>query len=313
MADKPKYQNELAERLASMARCLSLEFAEEQPAEEGAVDLPPALLYLRAFWETMCREWRGIDRLRLNKYYYLMKQFLSIGFELVEKADFDRDFTCVYFGILQKFPLNVRDQKIPAALKIHTIENFVEGLRSLGVMFDEGLSIIMLSPLFEALSSAEDKIILKSLDETFTKIIVDHAQYESAMEVDQNEEECGEDEDEEVSGEEEEEGEGEEEEDGSEEDHSASDEEDEEDEDVFDLSLFTETLFSMGAEPEIKDANRKILYKLSELFKPFESQMEECENGCSCSLEHGDDHDHEHGHEGEEDESMEEVSGEEQN
>lgn len=116
MADKPKYQHELAERLARLTKSLSLapkddskEGGEEGTDEDEPVDLadilPPALLYVRAFWETMCREWRGIDRLRLNKYYYLMQQFLKVSFELLESAEFEQEFTCLYFSLLGEFPL----------------------------------------------------------------------------------------------------------------------------------------------------------------------------------------------------------------
>lgn len=113
MADKPKYQHELAERLAHLAINLSTDLKDERSDDEIDEDepvdlaevLPASLLYVRAFWETMCREWRGIDRLRLNKYYYLMQQFLKVSFELVKKAGFEQEFTCLYFSVLGEFPL----------------------------------------------------------------------------------------------------------------------------------------------------------------------------------------------------------------
>mgnify|MGYP001091952431 CR=1 FL=1 len=259
MADKPKYQHELADRLASITRYLSLEFVdsqEEQENEPDLKDLPPALLYLRAFWETICREWRGIDRLRLNKFYYLMKQFMTTGFDLLKSVEFDRDFTCVYFGIIQEFPLNVFNQKIPSAIKIHFIENYVIGIRNLGILLDEGLTIILLSPLFEALSKVEDKAVLRSLEEVFMNIIATHSEEDNSDE---------------------------------EEDDAKSEEDTDATEDALDLGLFTETLFSMGADPEVKDANRKVLYKLSELYKPFESDPSPCSEGCACSDEHDDE------------------------
>lgn len=109
MSDKPKYQHELAERLAGLTRTLSCALCETEDdndeLEEIVAVLPPALLFIRAFWETLCREWRGIDRLRLNKYYYLIKQFMKAGAELVQKTEFDQDFTCLYFSILLEYPL----------------------------------------------------------------------------------------------------------------------------------------------------------------------------------------------------------------
>lgn len=179
MADKPKYQHELCEKLAQLATALPAEiearFEDEEAAEgEEATEMPaqpPAMLYIRAFWETICREWRGIDRLRLNKYYYLMKQFIAVGFELVRTADFDREFTCMYFEILHDLPLNMGNDQIPAGIKLHLIENYAPMLRSLGELFDSGLSMILLSPLFEAMATTKDKVILKALEEAFVSLV----------------------------------------------------------------------------------------------------------------------------------------------
>ena len=49
LADKPEFQQELAVRLAKLTTCLR--------RDEG-------LRFMRVFWETMRREWHGIDHYR---------------------------------------------------------------------------------------------------------------------------------------------------------------------------------------------------------------------------------------------------------
>lgn len=44
------------------------EAAAAPPNSSGLV-LPPEHLFLQTFWQTMNREWPGIDRLRLDKFY----------------------------------------------------------------------------------------------------------------------------------------------------------------------------------------------------------------------------------------------------
>lgn len=61
-------------------------------------------------------------------------------------------------------------------------------------------------------------------------------------------------------------------------------EESEDEEPLFDVGFFSRTLFDIGAEGEVADANRKTLYKLSELFKPFDTAGDEVEGGC-CGCE----------------------------
>ena len=56
MSDKPLVQQRLAADLAELLILI-------QPAEEEA-RLEAALGFLAGFWESMVREWNGVDRLR---------------------------------------------------------------------------------------------------------------------------------------------------------------------------------------------------------------------------------------------------------
>lgn len=57
MSDKPLVQQRLAADLAELLLLI-------QPVEEEA-RLEAALGFLAGFWESMVREWNGVDRLRL--------------------------------------------------------------------------------------------------------------------------------------------------------------------------------------------------------------------------------------------------------
>ncbi|KAJ5634722.1 hypothetical protein N7528_002564 [Penicillium herquei] len=50
--------------------------------------LPHATLhrFLRAFWITIGRDWHSIDRLRLDKYLYLIRCYVSVAFEVLLKG-----------------------------------------------------------------------------------------------------------------------------------------------------------------------------------------------------------------------------------
>ncbi|CAB3995150.1 ribosomal RNA processing 1 homolog A-like isoform X1, partial [Paramuricea clavata] len=65
MSDKPKVQEELAETIAQLLHSFQITAA--------AVD------YLDGFYKTICREWHGIDRLRLDKFYLLIRKFVYQG------------------------------------------------------------------------------------------------------------------------------------------------------------------------------------------------------------------------------------------
>ena len=105
MADKPKYQSELADRLSGIARTMSQEFPEDSEDSSDELPFPASLMYIRAFWETICREWNALDRLRLNKFYNLIQQFMKVGFEILSKNEFESEITSAYLHILREFPL----------------------------------------------------------------------------------------------------------------------------------------------------------------------------------------------------------------
>jgi ribosomal RNA-processing protein 1 len=74
MSDKPRVQHHLAEELAS----LSLNF-------------PAKLCYFTAMWKTMKLEWSGVDRYRLNKFYYLFRQFHRAAFQMLKERTWNEE------------------------------------------------------------------------------------------------------------------------------------------------------------------------------------------------------------------------------
>ena len=66
----------LAELIAKLVHNLPFE-------KKGDFSESGAAMFLRSFWETMGREWPRLDRLRLNKYYNLMKHVLHQSFQMV--------------------------------------------------------------------------------------------------------------------------------------------------------------------------------------------------------------------------------------
>ena len=76
LSDKTEGQFVLAEMIAKLVHNLPAE-NDSGFAESGAA------LFLRSFWETMGREWPCLDRLRLNKYYNLMKNILHESFQMI--------------------------------------------------------------------------------------------------------------------------------------------------------------------------------------------------------------------------------------
>lgn len=206
---------------------------------------------------------------------------------------------------------SINNDKIPAGIKIHFVENYVETFRSLGEMLDAPLTMICLSPIIECLASVKDKILLKTLRTAFEAMHASHIEINGPSKAEQAEQ-CVNDEDEEMEDgenaeamEEMEDSDAGDAQDAEEDEGEDEDEEglsEDENEDAFDFGMISQTLFMLGAEPEVKDANRKVLYALSGLFKDLETDdcnMDggECCGTDGCEHDHGNDEDQDDGEE----------------
>ncbi|KAH7930587.1 Nop52-domain-containing protein [Leucogyrophana mollusca] len=138
MSDKPLVQQALASELAELLLTIT--------------DVPSSLNFLRGFWTTMVREWSGIDRLRMDKYYMLVRRFVHASFRLLIRIEWDNSAYEEYNSILSgpSGPLCSNDIRVPASLAFHLADIYLEEL-------DKALSVTTPSPplpapLYTALS-----------------------------------------------------------------------------------------------------------------------------------------------------------------
>lgn len=93
MSDKPLVQQRLATDLSSLLLSIN------PPSDK----LSASLDYLGGFWEAMVREWEGLDRLRMDKFYLLIRRFVSATFQLLARESWNG--TEIVGEILSKGPL----------------------------------------------------------------------------------------------------------------------------------------------------------------------------------------------------------------
>ncbi|KAJ3218491.1 hypothetical protein HDU67_005293 [Dinochytrium kinnereticum] len=114
LSDKAPVQEHLAGRLAGIL--LSL-------------DEDLAFRFLKAFWTIIGLEWHGIDRLRLDKYYMLLRKFALHSFQLLESLGWSEDAINLHSEILSSGPLSINDSKIPDSLRYHVTDAFLDELK----------------------------------------------------------------------------------------------------------------------------------------------------------------------------------------
>ncbi|RKP08794.1 hypothetical protein THASP1DRAFT_15167, partial [Thamnocephalis sphaerospora] len=116
MSDKPLVQQQLCDDLAGLTAQL--------PNER-------LMSWLSAFWTTMCREWSGIDKHRVDKFYLLMRRYVSAGFKALQSTDWDPSIIGEYMEMLTSGPLSPYDATAIDAVRMHIADIYVAELEKL--------------------------------------------------------------------------------------------------------------------------------------------------------------------------------------
>ncbi|CAE6406527.1 unnamed protein product [Rhizoctonia solani] len=119
MSDKPLVQQELSSELANLVLVI--------PSLDSAIG------FIRGFWEAIVREWAGIDRYRINKYYMLIRRFVNAEFRLLLKHGWEPEALDAINEILQGSggPLCPDDKRVPASISYHLADIYLEELEKI--------------------------------------------------------------------------------------------------------------------------------------------------------------------------------------
>lgn len=110
-SDRPRTQQNLANDLADLVQVLSS---------------PNFLPFISSFWTIMAREWDGIDQHRIDKFYLLIRRYHAATLRRLKQENWDEDLVAGYKRIMAQYPLNVKDGKIPNALRLHMFDIYLD-------------------------------------------------------------------------------------------------------------------------------------------------------------------------------------------
>ncbi|XP_003798174.1 ribosomal RNA processing protein 1 homolog A isoform X5 [Otolemur garnettii] len=163
MQDKPLLQEELGRTISQLIHAFQTTEAQH--------------LFLQAFWQTMNREWTGIDRLRLDKFYLLMRMVLSESFKAVKMHGWEERQIEKLLELLMTEILHPNSQA-PHGVKSHFIEIFLEELSKVGaeeLTADQNLKFI--EPFCRIAAQTKDSLVLHSVTRGIFETIVEQAPF----------------------------------------------------------------------------------------------------------------------------------------
>jgi ribosomal RNA-processing protein 1 len=117
MQDKPALQQRLSRDLATLVPSLRT---------------PLVLPFLRAFFLTMSREWSHIESLRLDKYLYLIRQYLNAAFTFLSRNKWKKGLLAQWNVVVEEVPLECKNMRIPNGLRYHVMDIWADELEKVG-------------------------------------------------------------------------------------------------------------------------------------------------------------------------------------
>lgn len=150
MADKPLFQEELAETISSLIHCFQ--------------HTGPAIKFIEGFFITMSAEWKGIDQHRLDKFLMFVRRFLRQCLVFMKQEDWNIEIVEAVSSVFQMtlLPdhLNLVKIQPPLGLVMHFTEIYLEELAKVsGGDLDESVLLVVLKPFAHHLAAARDSRI----------------------------------------------------------------------------------------------------------------------------------------------------------
>ncbi|XP_064651343.1 ribosomal RNA processing protein 1 homolog B-like [Lineus longissimus] len=156
MSDKPLVQEDLAELISSLIHNLKTPDA--------------AFMFLETFFETECREWYGIDRLRIDKFMMLIRRMFRQTLVVLKKSKWSKNLVTRLLELLSKDLISA-DGNAPIGVRTHLIDVFYTELTR--VASDELSSdqvLTFFEPFIQLYAKGKNK---KQMNRFFMEIIID--------------------------------------------------------------------------------------------------------------------------------------------
>ncbi|NXJ23688.1 RRP1B protein, partial [Dicrurus megarhynchus] len=163
MQDKPLLQEELAANISQLIHVFQNTEARH--------------LFIQTFWQTMNREWNGIDNLRLDKYYMLMRLILRQSFEVLKRNEWDEGLVEPLLQLLMKEVMDA-DSNSPTGIKFHFIDIYLDELAKVGakeLTADQNLKFI--EPFCKIAAKSKDRCVLHAVATGIFEMIMDQSPF----------------------------------------------------------------------------------------------------------------------------------------
>ncbi|KAM5275454.1 ribosomal RNA processing protein 1 homolog B isoform 2-T2 [Hipposideros larvatus] len=162
--DDPPLQEELANTISQLIHVVNNSEAQH--------------LFIQTFWQTMNREWTGMDRPRLDRYQMLTRLVLRQSFEVLKRNGWEESRVQLLLDVLMKEVLHPESQS-PNGVKFHFIDIYLDELSKVGgkeLLADQNLKFI--DPFCKIVAKTKDHTLVQTIARGVFEVIVDQSPLE---------------------------------------------------------------------------------------------------------------------------------------
>ncbi|XP_013907439.1 PREDICTED: ribosomal RNA processing protein 1 homolog B [Thamnophis sirtalis] len=163
MQDKPLLQEELSNNISQLIHLIE--------------NMDTRHLFIQTFWQTVNREWNGLDRLRLDKFYMLIRMMLRQSFEVLKRNEWNESLIERFLNMLIMEVMHPNSHA-PIGIKLHFIDIYLEELANIGAKeLTAGQNIKFIEPFCKIIARTKDHLMLQAIICGIFETIVDQSPF----------------------------------------------------------------------------------------------------------------------------------------
>ncbi|XP_022868005.1 ribosomal RNA-processing protein 1 homolog, partial [Olea europaea var. sylvestris] len=124
------------------------------------LEFPVSFQYFSKFVLTLRREWPGIDRLRLDKFYLLIRRFMRTLFELMKLKQWNLELLGKFMSVLENYGFMADDKLRGNGVNYHIVSVFLEELKEVRFPVSKEVVDVIFGPFFVVLMKSKDRILV---------------------------------------------------------------------------------------------------------------------------------------------------------
>ncbi|XP_029497419.1 ribosomal RNA processing protein 1 homolog B-like isoform X2 [Oncorhynchus nerka] len=163
MQDKPLLQEELSNQISGLIHSFQ--------------NIQSQFMFLETFLQTVKREWTGIDRLRMDKFFQLVRFVFRNTFEMMKRKEWETSVVTRFLELLTAQVLH-SSSGAPCGLQFHILDIYMTELAAVGsAELTAAQNMTFIDPFCKTASKTKDRILLRAICSSIFSAIVDQAPF----------------------------------------------------------------------------------------------------------------------------------------